>query len=38
MQNILEKSWPLATGGNFWQQNGGQDVVTLPLHLRCNGE
>jgi hypothetical protein len=29
MQNILEKSWPLATGGNFWQQNGGVDVVSL---------
>jgi hypothetical protein len=29
MQNILGKSWPLAMGGNFWQQNGVQDVVTL---------
>jgi len=29
MQNFSGKSWPLATGGNFWQQNEGQDVVTL---------
>ena len=37
-QNIYEKSWSVATSGNWRQQIALWNVVPLPLHLRSNGE